>query len=87
MALDEADGSHDTVIVTRVVINLAEWEHQQTALRECARVTAHGASAGEQQRERDAHREQCAPAQRPLKEPLARQRSDFYAGWQATSPW
>ena len=42
MALDEADGSHDTVIVTRVVINLAEWKHQETALRECARVTASG---------------------------------------------
>ena len=41
-ALDEPDCSHDTVIVTRVVINLAEWEHQAKALRECARVTETG---------------------------------------------
>lgn len=41
-ALDEPDGGYDRVIVTRVVINLAEWKHQETALRECARVTAEG---------------------------------------------
>jgi len=41
-ALDEPDDTYTRVIVTRVVINLAEWQHQQRALLECSRVTAAG---------------------------------------------
>jgi len=41
-ALDEPDGSWNKVVVTRVVINLGDWERQRRALRECARVVAPG---------------------------------------------
>jgi ubiquinone/menaquinone biosynthesis C-methylase UbiE len=40
--LDEPDATYDKVIVTRVVINLHDWEHQRKALHECARVVKPG---------------------------------------------
>lgn len=41
-ALDEPSDSWDKVIVTRVVINLGDWERQEAALREVARVVKPG---------------------------------------------
>jgi ubiquinone/menaquinone biosynthesis C-methylase UbiE len=41
-ALSEPDAAWDKVVVTRVVINLAEWDTQRRALSECARVVAPG---------------------------------------------
>ena len=41
-ALREPDGAYDKVVVVRVVINLADWSRQVTALRECARVLRPG---------------------------------------------
>ena len=41
-ALQESDGRYNKVIVVRVLINLATWGRQQTALRECARVLKPG---------------------------------------------
>jgi ubiquinone/menaquinone biosynthesis C-methylase UbiE len=42
MDIPEPSGVYDKVVVIRVVINLAEWSNQQTALRECARVLKPG---------------------------------------------
>ncbi len=41
-ALHEPDGAYDKVIVTRVIINLANWKNQMKGLRECARVLKPG---------------------------------------------
>jgi len=41
-ALSEPSESYDTVIVTRVVINLGSWEKQAQALQECCRVLQAG---------------------------------------------
>jgi ubiquinone/menaquinone biosynthesis C-methylase UbiE len=41
-ALDFADASFDTVVSTRVIINLPSWDEQVRALRECARVLRPG---------------------------------------------
>jgi len=41
-ALDEPDRSWNKVVVTRVIINLGDWERQAQALTECARVVAPG---------------------------------------------
>lgn len=41
-ALNEPTGNYDKVIVTRVIINLGQWEHQLKGLRECARVLKPG---------------------------------------------
>jgi ubiquinone/menaquinone biosynthesis C-methylase UbiE len=40
--LNEADATYDKVVVVRVIINLGNWEHQVTAVRECARVLKPG---------------------------------------------
>lgn len=40
--LEEPAGAYDKVVVTRVLINLGEWDRQQTGLRECARVLKPG---------------------------------------------
>ena len=40
--LDEADDSYDKVIVTRVIINLGNWENQERAIQECLRVLKPG---------------------------------------------
>jgi len=42
MALDEASEVYDKAIVTRMIINLGEWDRQLVALRECARVLKPG---------------------------------------------
>ena len=41
-ALDEPDAAYDKVVVIRVVINLAGWDQQLQAVRECARVLKPG---------------------------------------------
>lgn len=41
-ALSEPADTYDKLVVTRVVINLADWERQLRALRECARVLRPG---------------------------------------------
>ena len=41
-ALDDLSDTYDKVIVTRVLINLKEWQYQEQALRECARVLKPG---------------------------------------------
>jgi SAM-dependent methyltransferase len=40
--LKEPSGAFDRVIVTRVVINLGDWQRQERALKECARVLRAG---------------------------------------------
>jgi ubiquinone/menaquinone biosynthesis C-methylase UbiE len=40
--LDESPDTYDKVIVTRVIINLREWNNQRRALRECSRVLRPG---------------------------------------------
>lgn len=40
--LDLADASFDKVVVIRVIINLADWEHQLQGLREAARMVKPG---------------------------------------------
>jgi len=40
--LDEPANRYDRVVAIRVLINLGNWERQQQALRECARVTRPG---------------------------------------------
>jgi ubiquinone/menaquinone biosynthesis C-methylase UbiE len=42
LALDEPPEAYDKVVVVRVIINLADWDHQQRGLRECARVLKPG---------------------------------------------
>lgn len=42
MALAEPAATYDKVVVTRVVINLAEWKNQLNALRQCAAVLKPG---------------------------------------------
>jgi ubiquinone/menaquinone biosynthesis C-methylase UbiE len=41
-ALNEMPAKFDKVIVTRVIINLGDWERQKTALRQCARILKPG---------------------------------------------
>jgi ubiquinone/menaquinone biosynthesis C-methylase UbiE len=40
--LEEVDESYDKLIVTRVIINLGDWESQKRGLRECMRVLKPG---------------------------------------------
>lgn len=40
--LDEPPNHYDRVVAIRVLINLGNWERQQQAMRECARVTRPG---------------------------------------------
>ncbi len=42
LALNDRDGTYDTVVTTRMLINLGDWEHQQRALHELVRVTRPG---------------------------------------------
>lgn len=42
LALDEPSGAYDKLITTRMLINLGEWEHQERALHELARVVRPG---------------------------------------------
>jgi ubiquinone/menaquinone biosynthesis C-methylase UbiE len=40
--LDEPDGTYDKVVVTRVIINLSEWDLQQAGLRHASRLVKPG---------------------------------------------
>lgn len=42
MRLDEVDNAYDKLVVTRVLINLGNWENQCAALKECYRVLKPG---------------------------------------------